>query len=351
MKNSKMIIILILMCFLVSLISITASKISAISKIENKMKNSSGEKKIKIGVSMGTLKEERWLKDRAALKLKIKQMGAEAIIKNANNDDAEQIKQVQNLIKQDIDVLILVANDQIKAKEAVKYAYNAKVPVILYDRLVLNTDAAIYVSFDNEAVGEVMASALLKKLGKGKILIINGDPDDNNTNIMRNGYYNVLKEHVDNGDIEIVKEVWAEDWMQEEAFLKTNELLNQGIEIDGVIAGNDSLAGGVIRALAEHRLAGKVYVTGQDADLDGCQRIIEGTQLMTVYKSMDDMAEAAVKIALDIVNGKKIYTAEEIRNGDYLIPNYVISVKGVDQSNMEETVIKDKFHDKEEVYR
>ena len=112
--------------------------------------------KIKIGFSLGTLKEERWIRDRDILMAKAKEMGAELIVQNANNDDKDQLKQVKYLLEQKIDVLILVPNDNIKSAKAVELAKEQGVPVISYDRLVLNADIDLYVSFDNFKVGELM---------------------------------------------------------------------------------------------------------------------------------------------------------------------------------------------------
>jgi len=352
-KRLKVLFILILVGILTVLVTITASKISSISRVEdgNKENKENITRKVKVGFSMGTLKEERWLKDRDILMAKIQEYGGEIIIKNANNDDDDQIKQVQYLLKQGIDVLILVANDHIKASIAVKMAKDAGVKVIAYDRLILDSNADVYLSFDNVAVGEKMAKAMVNKITGAKIIIIHGDPSDNNTRLMRKGYYNVLQEYIDEGYIDVVGEYWAEDWMQEYAFKTTNELLAEKVKFDGVISGNDSLAGGVIRALAEHRLAGKVFVTGQDADLDGCQRIVEGTQLMTVYKSMEDMATAGAKIAMKLARGEELGIEATISDGTYIIPNYVIDVYAVDKYNMDDTVIKDGFHLRNEVYR
>ena len=353
MKQIKVLVILILVGILTVLITITASKIGRISKFEDGKKENKNNisRKVKVGFSMGTLKEERWLKDRDILMAKVQEHGGEIIIKNANNDDDDQIKQVQYLLKQGIDVLILVANDHTKASIAVKMAKDAGVKVIAYDRLVLESNADVYISFDNVAVGEKMAEAIVNKIARAKIIIIHGDPSDNNTKLMRKGYYNILQEYIDDGYIEVVGEYWAEDWMQEYAFNTTNELLAENIKFDGVIAGNDSLAGGVIRALAEHRLAGKVFVTGQDADLDGCQRIVEDTQLMTVYKSMEDMATAGAEIAMKLARGEELGIEATISDGTYNIPYYVIDVHAVDKHNMDDTIIKDGFHLRNEIYR
>nr|WP_148866629.1 substrate-binding domain-containing protein [Thermosediminibacter litoriperuensis] len=307
--------------------------------------------RIRVGISLGTLKEERWLKDRDILMAKLKDLGAEVFVKNANNDDEDQLKQVRYLLDQKIDVLILVPNDLQKASAAVQLAKKYGVKVISYDRLVTRSNVDLYISFDNIKVGRLMAEWLIKKAPKGNYLIINGATSDHNTKMIKEGYDSILREKVERGDIKIVAEEWAPDWMTEYAFKVTDEILQSGRRIDAAIAGNDSLAGGIIEALAEHRLAGRVPVVGQDADLAACQRIVEGTQLMTVYKPIDKLAEKAAEMAIRLARGEPLDIRKTIFDGRYYVPYYVLEPVGVDKSNIEDTVIRDGFHSSQDVYR
>lgn len=310
------------------------------------------QKKIKVGFSLGTLKEERWIKDRDILMAKIKELGGEIIVQNANNDDQDQLKQVKYLISQNIDVLILVPNDHHKAIEAVEMAKRNGVKVISYDRLVLNSNVDLYVSFDNTRVGELMAQSILPHLPQGNILIVNGATSDHNTRLIKEGYDKVLKERVEEGSIQIIAEEWAPNWMKEYAYSVTDQLLSKGYEIDAVIAGNDGLADGIIEALSQYRLADKTMVVGQDADLVACQRIVEGTQLMTVYKPIEKLAEATARIAIQLAKGDALSNIKyTINDGSYDIPYYVLEPIVVDKDNIDETIIKDGFHMIDEIYR
>lgn len=310
------------------------------------------QKKIKVGFSLGTLKEERWLKDRDILMAKIRELGGEIIVQNANNDDQDQLKQVRYLISQDIDVLILVPNDHHKANEAVELAKRNGVKVISYDRLVLNANVDLYVSFDNTRVGELMAESVLAHMPQGHLLIVNGATSDHNTRLIKEGYDRVLQESIEAGHIELVAEEWAQNWMKEHAFTVTDQLLKEGHTIEAVIAGNDGLADGVIEALSQHRLAGQTIVVGQDADLAACQRIVEGTQLLTIYKPIEKLVEATARIAVQMAKGEELANIKyTINDGSYDIPYYVLEPVVVDQNNMKETVIKDGFHMIDEVYR
>lgn len=342
-----LVLVLVLLCYFVM-------KQLEIIDVEGFIKEEAAvtrDDKLVIGFSLGTLKEERWLKDRDILIAKVKEMGADIIVQNANNDDQDQLKQVKYLLEQDIDVLIIVPNDLEKASSAVEMAKRQGVKVISYDRLVLKSNVDLYVSFDNEKVGELMAKYIVDKIDKGKLLIVNGDSRDHNTRIIKQGYDKVLSEKIKDGSMEIISEQWADNWMKEYGFDVTVEAIQEGKQIDGVIAGNDSLAEGVIEALSEHRLAGKVPVVGQDADLSACQRIVEGTQLMTVYKPIEKLAGETARLAVMLAKGESLNIQKTTYDGKYDIPYFELEPIPVDKNNIDNTIIKDGFHMKEEIYR
>jgi D-xylose transport system substrate-binding protein len=309
------------------------------------------KRKVKIGFSLGTLKEERWVKDRDILMAKAREMDAEIIVQNANNDDQDQLKQVKYLLEQGIDVLIIVPNDYYKSADAVDLAKRQGVPVISYDRLVLDANVDLYITFDNVKVGQLMASALLEKIKHGNLLIINGAKNDNNTTMIKEGYDEILKPYVSGGKINIVGEEWAPNWLKEYAFTVVDKAVQKDTKIDAIIAGNDSLAEGAIEALSEHRLTDKVIVIGQDADLGACQRIVEGTQFMTIYKPIEKLTESTVEMAIKLVEKKPLNTSETIYNGKYMVPYYVLEPIAVKKKNIDITIIRDGFHLKDDVYR
>ncbi|MEG6568003.1 substrate-binding domain-containing protein [Thermoanaerobacterium saccharolyticum] len=313
--------------------------------------DTSDKNAIKIGFSLGTLKEERWVKDRDIFMAKAKELGAEVFVQNANNDDEDQLKQVKYLLDKKIDVLVIVPNDLKKASAAVEMAKKAGVKVISYDRLVLNSNVDLYISFDNVKVGKLMAEYLIKRYPKGNYLIINGATNDNNTKMIKEGYDSVLLPKVKSGDIRILGEEWSPNWMSEYAFQSTEKYIQENYKIDAIIAGDDGLANGIIEALSEHRLAGKVAVVAQDADLAACQRIIEGTQLMTIYKPLDKLAGDAAKLAVKLAKGEKLNVGNTIYDGKYYVPYYKLEPIAVDKTNIDDTVIKDGFHSRDDVYR
>jgi len=346
--------ILVLLIFVLVLLFYFVMKRLDIIDIESYFSQNTIEQKdekLVIGFSLGTLKEERWLKDRDILIAKVKEMGADIIVQNANNDDQDQLKQVKYLLEQNIDVLIIVPNDLEKALSAVELAKRQGVKVISYDRLVLKSNADLYISFDNERVGELMAKYVVDKIHEGNLLIVNGAKRDYNTKIIKQGYDKVLGDKVKDESIDIIAEEWADNWMKEYAFEETVKVIQDGKRVDGIIAGNDSLAEGAIEALSEHRMAGKVFVVGQDADLSACQRIVEGTQLMTVYKPIEKLAGETARLAVLLAKGENLKIEKTIYDGKYDIPYYELEPIAVDKGNMDSTIIKDGFHMMEEVYR
>ncbi|WP_243154796.1 sugar ABC transporter substrate-binding protein [Clostridium thermarum] len=349
-KNSIIAMLFLILAILVSFI-IRDLSIPSSTLADNNLANNGTKKRIKIGFSLGTLKEERWIRDRDILMAKAQELGAEIIVQNANNDDQDQLKQVKYLLDQNIDVLIFVPNDHYKSADAVELAKREGVPVISYDRLVLNANVDLYISFDNVKVGKLMASAILDNMKSGNLLIVNGAKTDNNTSMIKEGYDEMLTPYIESGEIKILAEEWAPNWLKEYAFKVVDSALQENVKINAIIAGNDSLAEGVIEALSEHRLTGKVTVIGMDADLWACQRIVEGTQYMTIYKPIEKLAEATIEMAIRLVENKPLNIVQTINNGAYDIPYYVLEPIAVNKENMDSTIIRDGFHQKHEVYR
>jgi D-xylose transport system substrate-binding protein len=307
-------------------------------------------KPIKIGLSMATLQEERWRRDRDFFAERLRQLGGELIVQNANNNSGEQARQVAYLLSKKINVLVIVPNDLNQAAAAVQLAKKAGIKVISYDRLIRNANLDLYISFDNIKVGQFMAEFLLNKVPTGKYVIINGAPSDHNSLLFNEGYKRILNPYIQDLKVEVAFETWAENWRPEYAYQYIQGLLAQERRFDAVIAANDNLASAVIEALAEWRLAGKVMVVGHDADLSGCQRIVEGTQLMTVYKPIRQLAYRAADMAMALAANKEIKTNySPIYNGKYFIPAEIITPIPIDRDNMD-IIIRDRFHRKEEIY-
>lgn len=312
----------------------------------------SEEEKIKIGFSMDTLEEERWLRDRALFKAAVESLGAEVEILAANGDDALQVLQAETLISQGVDLLVVVPHNAEATATIVKKAHLAGIKVLSYDRLIKNAEIDLYVSFDNERVGELQAEAITELVPKGKYVYIGGADTDNNAHLFKKGVFHVLQPLIDKGDITVVYDQWTKNWLPSSAYANMKEaLIANGGEIDAVIAANDATAGMAIEALQEAGLAGNIPVAGQDAELAAAQRIVEGTQTMTVYKPIPTLAEEAARLAVAMAKGEFIDTDRKVNNGKVEVPSVLLPPIAVNKSNMDETVIADGFHLMEDVYR
>ncbi len=304
-----------------------------------------------IGLSMDTLKEARWQKDRDLFVARAEELGAKVLVQSANSDDTRQIQDVKSLLANDVDVLVLIPHDGVAMAEGVRLAHQAGVPVIAYDRLIRDSDLDLYLSFDNVRVGEMQAAFLVDRLGgKGRIVRIYGAPTDNNARLFKQGQDNVLDPLIARGDVEVIHEDWAVDWSPANAKKIMNAALtSQGSDFDGVLASNDGTAGGAIQSLKEAALAGKVTVTGQDADLVACQRIMAGTQSMTVYKPVHHLARRAAELAVDLAEGRPVVANGEVDNGQRQVPSVLLEVVSVTRDNLMDTVVADGFHSAEDV--
>lgn len=301
-----------------------------------------------IGLSLDTLKEERWQRDRDTFIAEAKKLGATVIVQSANSDDTRQVRDVESLISRKVDVLVIVPHNGAAMTRAVRSANEARIPVIAYDRLILNASIDYYLTFDNVKVGETQGSYAADRLPKdrtARIVRIYGAPTDNNAKLFKQGQDNVLLPLIQAGRVQVVHEDWALDWKPENAKKIMNAAITKaGRNIDAVVVSNDGTAGGAIQALLEEGLAGKVLVTGQDADLAACQRILRGTQAMTVYKPLKNLASLAARVAVEVAQGKQPATTATLDNGAKQVPSIFEKVVSVDKANLMSTVVADGFH-------
>ncbi len=301
-----------------------------------------------IGLSLDTLKEERWQRDRDTFIAEAGKLGASVIVQSANSDNTRQMRDIESLISRGVDVLVIVPHNGAALTRAVRSANDAKIPVIAYDRLILNANIDCYLTFDNVKVGEAQAGYAVARLPtdrKARIVRIYGAPTDNNAKLFKQGQDNILLPLIEAGRVEVVHEDWALDWKPGNAKRIMNAAITRGgRNLDAVVVSNEGTAGGAIQALLEEGLAGKVLVTGQDADLAACQRIMRGTQAMTVYKPLKNLATLAARVAVEIAQGKKPATTATLDNGYKPVPSVFEPVVLVDRDNLLDTVVADGFH-------
>ncbi|KUN79898.1 ABC transporter substrate-binding protein [Streptomyces bungoensis] len=269
---------------------------------------------------------------------------------NANADSARQAGQMQKMIDDKVDVILLDAVDSHAIAGEVKKAKDAGIPVIAYDRLAEGPIDA-YISFDNELVGEVQARTLLEALGSNvdtsdKIVMVNGSLTDPNAKQFKQGALSEL-----NGKVTIAKSYDTKDWKPENAQAEMAEAINVigRDNIAGVYAANDGMAGGVIKALKAAGATKMPPITGQDAELEGVQRVVAGEQYMSVYKPYPDEAEAAAQMAVTKVQGKDIQfdalTQDKVSSPtEKDIPSRLVQVTPMTKDKIKDTVLADGIY-------
>ncbi len=316
--------------------------------LSTKSKKNTGEKVI-IGFSLDSLKEPIWKINKREFIVKANELGAEVRVAQANSDDNVQLSQIDKFISEGVNVLVVAPHDGEICAEAVEKAHKAGIKIVAYDRLIKNSDVDLYVAIDNYNVGVLQAEEMLRNVSSGNIAYVGGSEADNNALLFRQGAIDTLDKHKDS--INIIMDKYSKDWKAEEAYNNVTDLLNQNTDINGIICANDGTASGAIAALGNFGLAGKIPVTGLDSELAACQRIVAGTQLMTIYKPTKQIAEKAAELAIKLAKGERVDTNSTIDNGRIQVPAYYIDPVVVTKDNMMDTIIKDEFHDYDDVYK
>ncbi len=301
------------------------------------------KQKPSIGLLMDSLQTERWEKDMNLIEENIKKLGGTCTVAIANSDAEKQLEQAKEMIANGVEVLIVVAVDSKKACDIVTYAHQNYVPVISYDRLIKNCMLDYYIATDNIEIGELQANYLSRIKPQGKYGIVGGSMIDNNAHLLYLGQMNILQPLVEKGDIEIVFSQYSDSWSLHEGYKITNNYLNKdGAQLDAVIAGNDVLAAGVISALKEHHMEGKVLVAGQDAEMQAIRNIVAGNQTITISKPIESMAFAAANAAIKIAHGKAPSDMNlTINNGKHLGPTILLPAQVVHRENIKMTVVSE----------
>jgi D-xylose transport system substrate-binding protein len=297
-----------------------------------------------IGFCIDDLRVERWSKDRDYFVAAAKQLGATVSVQSADASEERQISQIENLISRGVDVIVIVPFNSKTLGNVVAEAKKAGIKVISYDRLILDADVDAYISFDNEKVGELQAKGVFDAKPKGNYFLLGGAPTDNNAKMLREGQLKVLQPAIDRGDIKVVGQQWVPEWSASTAMRIVEDALTaNGNKIDAIVASNDGTAGGAIQALAAQHLAGKVPISGQDADLAAVKRVMAGTQTMTVYKPIKTIASEAAKLAVELAKGEKPAYNAQYDNGKKKVDTILLQPILLTKKNAD-VVVKDGFY-------
>jgi len=317
-----------------------------------------------VGFLMETYDLDRWKRDESYFTDEAKKQGLSVLRAVADGDQDRQNKQADAMLTQGVNALVVVPRNLNTAARIVTSAHEKSVRVLAYDRLIRGCAVDIYITFDNEKVGYLQAYGVLQKVPEGNFILLGGAASDNNARFLRDGQLRAIKEHEakTGKKITVLADPFLDDWDREEARRRTGNLITrfnaEGKTIHAIIASNDATAGGVVAALQAERREGKVAVSGQDAELQACQRIVEGTQAVTVYKPVKLLAEAAARVAGRLARGEKPeeiiaslgFRVNEVDNGGRKIPSIFLEPVFVTRENIAETVIADGWQSRERVY-
>jgi D-xylose transport system substrate-binding protein len=298
--------------------------------------------------------------DRPLFEAKLKSLcgTCQIIYSNANQDASAQQQQAEAALTNGAKVLVLDPVDSAAASVIAEKAKAQGVPVIAYDRLILNSDGVkYYISFDNEKVGQLQAQSLMDKLkgiDKPQIVMINGSPTDNNAGLFKKGAHSIFDPLVKDGKLVIAREFDTPDWSPDKAQNEMQQALTAlSNKVDGVYAANDGTASGAIAAMKAASVSPLPPVTGQDAELAAIQRILAGEQYMTIYKAIKPEAEAAAELAYALLtkaSGADSKTeGKKVNNGKIDVPSVLLTPIAVTKSNVKDTVVKDGFWKAEQI--
>src|SRR4051812_26461966 len=323
---------------------------SSSSSTSSSSASSSGGKSGKIAFLLPESKTARYeTQDRPLFEAKVKELcsGCQVVYSNADQDASKQKQQAEAALAQGVKVMVLDPVDGAAAASIVTQANQKNVPVISYDRLLLNSKPDYYVEFNSPSVGKIQGKALVDKLKKdgksGSIVMINGAPTDNNAKLFKQGAHS----QIDPSGFKVAKEYDTPDWSPDKAQSEMEQAITavgKG-KFVGVYAANDGTAGGAIAAMKSAGIdPSTIPVTGQDAELAGIQRILAGDQFMTVYKPLKPLAEKAATWAVGLIQGTKPTDATDSENnGKVDVPTTKLDVVAVTADKVKDTVIKDGF--------
>ena len=308
------------------------------------------EPRPKIGLLMDTLQEDRWKRDRDLFLQRAKELGTEVVVEAAEGDDAKQLKLAESMLERGVQALVVIPHSAEGAAPIVAAAKKRSVGVISYDRLILNADVDLYLSYDNRMVGEQQAQFLRNRAPKGNYILLGGAKTDHNAVLIREGQLAALDDAIKRGDIKIVADPWTPNWQADAAMAEIEAALKKARnQVVAIVASNDNTAGGAIKALEKNGLAGKVLVSGQDADLEAIRRIVQGTQTMTCYKPLSPLAREAASEAVHLAKGEKVEGTSTIDNGMKQVQAVLWNPIAIHKDTVG-ILINDRFHTRDQIY-
>lgn len=316
-----------------------------------------------VGVSMPTKDLQRWNQDGTNMEKQLKEAGYEVDLQYASNDIATQVSQIENMIANGVKLLVIASIDGDSLGTVLAQAKEANIPVIAYDRLIMNSDAVTYyATFDNYMVGTKQGEYIVDALdlenaaGPFNLEIFTGDPGDNNAKFFYGGAMDVLNTYVESGKLVVqsgqkdFEAVATANWSSETAQNRMDAIIasnyGDGKVIDAVLCSNDSTALGVTNALASSYTGKYPVITGQDCDIANVKNMIAGKQSMSIFKDTRELAAQTVKMVDAIMQGGEapINDTKSYDNGTGVIPTYLCEPVFADVNNYKELLIDSGYY-------
>jgi len=325
---------------------------------------------VRIGIAMPTQSLQRWNQDGANMKQRFEEAGYVVDLQYANNNVALQISQIENMILGGADVLVISAIDGASLGTVLEIAKDEGIPVIAYDRLIMETDAvSYYATFDNYMVGTIQGKYLVEALDLDNrtdpvnIEIVAGSPDDNNARYFYQGAIDQIMPYIEAGKVVVpsgqiaFEQVATLEWSSERAQARMDNLIaahySGGQKLHAVLCSNDSTALGVTNSLLGAGFTKEEFplITGQDCDIANTKNIIAGYQAMSVFKDTRTLAAQVVKMVQAIVNGEEpeVNDTETYFNGVFVVPTYLCEPVFADINNYEELLIESGYYTREQL--
>ena len=341
-----------------------SSLLAACGKKDTSAGSAGGDTK-KIGVAMPTKDLQRWNQDGDNMKKELEAAGYKVDLQYANNDVTTQVSQIENMITNGDNVLVIASIDGSSLGTVLAEAKSKNIPVIAYDRLIMDTDAvSYYATFDNYMVGQIQGQYITDKLdlknqaGPFNIELFTGSPDDNNAHFFFNGAMDVLQPYIDNGKLKVVsgqqkfEEAATANWSTEESQKRMENLLTayyaNGTKLDAVLSSNDSVANGITNALvnAGYTKDNFPILTGQDCDITSVKNILAGTQSMSIFKDTRQLASKVVEMVTAIVSSKEVPVndTKTYDNGKGIVPTFLCKPEFADASNYTKLLIDSGYY-------
>ena len=322
----------------------------------------------KVGVAMPTKDLQRWNQDGANMEAMLKEAGYEVDLQYANNDVNTQLTQVQTMVDNDCDVIVIAAIEGSSLGSALESAKAKNIPVIAYDRLLMDSDAvSYYATFDNYKVGTVQGEFVRDALdldnaeGPFNIEFTAGDPGDNNAGYFFNGAMDVLKPYIESGKLVVPSgqteftDVATPTWKTEVAQQRAENILSSyyadGTELDAWLCSNDSTALGVTNALEANYTGKWPIITGQDCDIQNTKNMIAGKQSMSVFKDTRTLAAQVVKMVGQILSGEEVDVndTETYDNGVKVVPSFLCEPVFANADNYKELLIDSGYYTEDQL--